>query len=333
MVWLTCCYGQDNKMPGRNTVKYGWGVLLFSLLCGVLFWGCGEDEPAIKVDLSVMEPIKFEEEPLVVTYAYLPQYSHTISYIRHHALVEYLRKKTGVNLKQIFPDTFDQHMEMVGQNKIDISFSNPCIYVKIAHHYGAKAFARIVEMNGKDEFRGQIICRADNLSIQNLGDCRNKSWIAVDSTSAGGYLYPLGHFLDHGITKADFKEIVFAPGPGGKQEKVILSVYAGKYDIGTIREGALDVVSAKIDMNGIKILAMTDPYPGWVYAARKNLDKKIVEKLQQALETLDFNHREHRDILEAAHFIKVIPSIDSDFDSVRQLTARVGVTFGNEMKQ
>ena len=148
----------------------------------------------------------------------------------------------------------------------------------------------------------------------------------MDSTSAGGYLFPLGHFIDHGITKMDFKEIAFAPGPGGKQEKVVLSVYAGKYDFGTIREGSLDVVADRIDINKIRIISMSDSYPGWMYAARKNLDKKIVEKLKQAFEKLDFNRKDHREILEAADFIKVISSSDSDFDSVRQLAARVGIS-------
>ncbi len=303
-------------------MKYGWVILLFFLL----FQGCGENESAIKVDLNIKEQVILKQEPDVVTYAYLPQYSHTVSHIRHHALIQHLRKETGLNIKQIFPDTFDQHMKMVGQKKIDISYSNPCIYIKIAHRYGAKAFARIVEMTGKDKFRGQIICRADNSSIKTISDCRNKRWIAVDSTSAGGYLFPLGHFIDHGITKKDFKEIAFAPGPGGKQEKVVLSVSAGKYDLGTIREGTLDVVSGKIDINKIRIVSMTDPYPGWVYAARKNLDKRKVEKLKQAFKKLDFNYKDHREILEAADFIKVIDSSDSDFDSVRQLAARVGMS-------
>ncbi len=305
-------------------MKYGWVFLFFFLL----FPGCGEDESAFKVDLTLKEQVRLEEEPFVITYAYLPQYSHTISYTRHHSLIQYLRQETGLNIKQIFPDTFEQHMKMVGQKKIDISFSNPCVYIKIAHRYDAKAFARIVEVQGKDNFRGQIICRNDNTAIQTISDCRQKSWIAVDSTSAGGYLYPLGHFLDHGITKNDFKEIAFAPGPGGKQEKVILSVYAGKYDIGTIREGALDVVSGKIDIKKIRVVSMTAPYPGWVYSARKNLDKKIVEKLKQALGALDFNNKKHREILEMANFIKVIPSIDSDFDSVRQLATSVGMILG-----
>jgi len=303
-------------------VKYGWMVLLLFLL----FPGCGEDESAIKVDLSIKEQIVIKEELGVITYAYLPQYSHTVSHTRHHSLIQYLRKETGLNIKQIFPDTFDQHMKMVGQKKIDISFSNPFVYIKIAHRYGAKAFARIVEMDGKDSFRGQIICRADNSSIQTLSDCRNKRWIAVDSTSAGGYLFPLGHFIDHGITKMDFKEIAFAPGPGGKQEKVVLSVYTGKYDFGTIREGSLDVVVDRIDINKIRIISISDSYPGWMYAARKNLDKKIVEKLKQAFEKLNFNRKDHREILEAADFIKVISSSDSDFDSVRQLAVKVGIS-------
>jgi phosphonate transport system substrate-binding protein len=41
----------------------------------------------------------------------------------------------------------------------------------------------------------------------------------VDPTSAGGYLYALGEFYDHGIRREDFAEIAFAPGPGAKQER------------------------------------------------------------------------------------------------------------------
>ncbi len=300
-------------------------ILSFLAVSGLSLSGCKNNEQVKKVNLNIRQRIVLKEEPDVITYAYLPQYSHTISYTRHHPLVQYLRKKTGLNIKQVFPDTFEQHMKMVGQGKIDISFSNPFIYIKIAHRYGARAFARIVEGKGRNKFRGQIICRSDNSSIQTISDCRNKRWIAVDSTSAGGYLYPLGYFMDHGIKKKDFKNITFAPGPGGKQEKVILSVYAGEYDIGTIREGALDVIAGQIDINKIKIIAMTDPYPGWVYAVRKNLNQKIVSKLKKALLSLNWNDQNDRKILKTANFIRVISSDDSEFDSVRRLATRLGI--------
>ena len=300
-----------------------WSAILIFLL---LPMGCSQEEPATKIDLSKKEQVRISEEKNVITYAYLPQYSHTVSYQRQHLLVEFLRKETGLNIKQIFPDTFDEHMEMVGRGKIDISYSNPFIYVKIAHRYGARAFARIVEIYGRKNFRGQIICRADNPHIKTLEDCRGKRWIAVDHTSAGGYLYPLGHFIAHGLKKEDFSEIAFAPGPGGKQEKVVLAVYAGKYDVGTIREGTLNVVADKIDINEIKVIANSRWYPGWVYSARAGLQPGIVEKIKNAFMKLDYNQSEHKRILDAADIVGIIPSEDRDFEPVRELVARVGIS-------
>ncbi len=129
-----------------------------------------------------------------ITYAYLPQYSHTISFQRHRALLQYLRQTTGLPLRQIFPDTFDEHIAMVERGEIDISFSNPFVYIKLAE-LGSNAFARIVEPSGKPYFQGQVICRSDNPTIRKIEDCRGKRWIAVDPGSAGGYLFPLGLFM------------------------------------------------------------------------------------------------------------------------------------------
>ena len=85
-------------------------------------------------------------------------------------------------------------MRMVGLGKIDISFSNPLVYVLMAEKGCARAFAQAIEQNGRTTFRGQIICRTDNRDIQTVADCSGKRWIAVDPGSAGGFLYPMGFF-------------------------------------------------------------------------------------------------------------------------------------------
>lgn len=301
---------------------------LLSIFCMllVLLSNCGSDEPIHKIDLQKRQKVSIAEEQNVVTYAVLPQYSHTVSYRRHHLLVEYLRQVTGLNVKQIFPGTFDEYMRMVGQGKIDISYSNPLIYVKLAHSYGAQAFARSVEVYGKENFRGQIICRADNREIQSLADCKGKRWIAVDPGSAGGFLYPLGHFLEHGFRREDFAKIDFAPGSGGKQEKVVLAVYAGKYDIGSIREGTLDVVANKIDVSEIRVIANTRWYPGWVFSARKGLDPNTVSTIKEALCGLNYADDSARIILDAADITGIIVADDRGFDSVRSLASRLGIS-------
>jgi len=293
-----------------------WTLLL---LAGFFFSACREEEPVKKIDLSQRQEVTVYRPENAITYAYLPQYAHTVSYERHHLVIDYLSRVTGLTIRQVFPDTFDEHMHMVGRGLIDLTFSNPFIYVKIADRYGARAFARVVEAVGKENFRGQIICRADNPQIRSLADLKGKRLIAVDPTSAGGFLYPWSLVLAQGLRKEDFAEITFAPGPGGKQEKVVMAVLSGKYDVGMIREGTLNILANKIDLRQIRILAYTPWYPGWVYAARRGLDPAIVKKIKQALLALNINNPEHEIILKKAGFIAVIPAQDADFNPVRRL--------------
>ncbi len=107
---------------------------------------------------------------------------------------------------------------------------------------------------------------------------------------------------------------------------MVLAVYAGKYDIGTIREGTLNVVSDKIDINEIRVVASSRWYPGWVYSARKDLAPEIVEKIKKALLKLDYNNKDYKPILQAADVMGIIPSDDKDFDPVRELAAKLGMS-------
>jgi phosphonate transport system substrate-binding protein len=303
--------------------------LFFILMISIVAVHFGDGEPVYQVDLDKRETLNLASEEDAIKYGVLPQYSHTVSYRRHRLLVEYLCRETGLDIKQIFPDTFDEHMRMVGQGELDISFSNPFIYIKLVHRYGARAFARALEVYGRESFRGQIICRADNEEIQSVSDCKGKRWIAVDLSSAGGYLYPLGYFMDHGLEKSDFAEIDFAPGPGGKQEKVVLAVYAGKYDIGSIREGTLNVVADKVDISEIRVIGNTPWYPGWVFTARKGLAPEVVSKIKDALCRLSHVRAAHKEILDAANIVGIIPAEDEDFDSVRELARKIRMNLDN----
>ncbi|HBZ54396.1 MAG TPA: phosphonate ABC transporter substrate-binding protein, partial [Syntrophobacteraceae bacterium] len=156
--------------------------ILISLLVCLVVATCGDSESAKRIDLSQREEVTVYRPENAITYAYLPQYAHTVSYERHHLVIDYLSQATGLTIRQVFPDTFDEHMHMVGRGLIDLTFSNPFIYTKIADRYGARAFARIVESQGQRDFRGQIICRADNTSIRAIADLKGKRLIAVDPT-------------------------------------------------------------------------------------------------------------------------------------------------------
>jgi phosphonate transport system substrate-binding protein len=313
------------KLGENKAAVFRWAIGVLCLFLHSVLLSCTQGEEPTKVDFSKREEIGFEETPGTITYAYVPQYFHRVSFERHHPLIEYLKRETGLPIRQVFPDSFDDYIKMCGQGKVDISFANPFIYAKVAQRYGVRAFARIIELDGRPDFRGQIICRSDNEAIQTLDDCRGKRWVAVDASSAGGYLYALGYFYDHGIRKDDFSEITFVPGPGGQQEKVVLAVYSGRYDIGSVREGTLDLVADKIDLSQIRILAHTSYYPGWMYAHRKHLDPNVLSAIKGAFLKIDCMSPEYRPICDAAHFAGIIAARDSDYDSIRELAAKLGI--------
>lgn len=300
------------------------GLTAFLLLMVLALGACSQEDSAVRIDMSKRATVTPPRSVAAITYAYLPQYSHTVSFERHKKLLDYLRKETGLPLRQIFPDTFDEHIKMVERGEIDISYTNPLVYIQLAQ-LGSRAFARIVEPSGNPDFRGQIITRSDNPLIKSIHNCRKKRWIAVDPGSAGGYLFPLGLFVENGITLQDFEEVAFAPGPGGKQERVVLAVNAGAYDIGTIRKGTLTILQDKIDLDQIRVLAETQPYPGWVYSARKGLDPAIVKNISQAMLSLTIGRKKEATILRTAGMRGIISAQDSDYDPVRILAQRLGM--------
>jgi len=259
-----------------------------------------------------------------VTYAYLPQYSKAISLERHHDLIAFIEKETGLDIVQVFPENFDDHMNKVGSGEIDISFSNPFVYIKIAHQYDARAFARIIEKEGKDMFRGEI-CVLKDSPLQTLADLKGKRIMAVSRSSAGGYLFQRGMLVEAGIDPDEEPTIDFAQG-AGKQEEAFLAVCSGEYDACFVREGTrTEVMRDQVDISKIRVLASTPFYPGWVYAGRKGLDPSVLDKIRSAMLKLDLSDPEHKAILEKANFVKVVPSEDKDFDSIRELASRLGL--------
>lgn len=258
-----------------------------------------------------------------VTYAYLPQYSKAVSLERHQDLIAFIKKETGLDIVQVFPEDFDDHMKKVGSGEIDISFSNPFVYIRIAQQYGARAFARIIEKEGKDMFRGEI-CVAEDSPLKTIADLKGRRIMAVSRSSAGGYLFQIGMLAEAGINPEKLT-IDFAQG-AGKQEKAFLAVYSGEYDACFMREGTrTEVMKDQVDISKIRVLAYTPFYPGWIYAGRKGLDPSVLDKIRSAMLKLDLNNPEHKVILEKAAFVKIVPSEDRDFDPIRELAARLGL--------
>ena len=106
---------------------------------------------------------------------------------------------------------------------------------------------------------------------------------------------------------------------------MVLAVYTGAFDVGTIRKGTLEVVRDKIDLDQIRVLAESRPYPGWVYSVRKGFDPALKGRIAKALLDLDMKRPPDAEILSAAGMIDIIPARDEDYDPIRDLVRRLGL--------
>ena len=70
-------------------------ILLFIVVTFTLM-SCRDSEKPVAISLDKRQEITFRPQIPAITYAYLPQYSHTESFQRHNRLVEYLAEETGL---------------------------------------------------------------------------------------------------------------------------------------------------------------------------------------------------------------------------------------------
>ena len=203
----------------------------------------------------------------------------------------------------IIPLDFDAIHPAVNNLEIDFILVNPAIYVGLVYH---NKIQRILTLKNKrvnhdtSQFGGVIFTRIENKDINALGDLRNKSFMAVDQQSFGGWLMARYHMKKQGIqADKDFKSLQF----GGTHDAVVFAVKNHKVDAGTVRTDTLERMSieGKIDLQSFKIIdarsennfpfqLSTDLYPEWPLAVLPHIDARVTKRIIIALLQLSPEH-------------------------------------------
>ena len=94
------CSRTCTRFMARHSRQTGCYLLFLVALSTLLsMFGCDRDEKVVYVDMDKRETIQRPQQDAALTYAYLPQYSHTVSYKRHNLLVRYLARETGLAIR------------------------------------------------------------------------------------------------------------------------------------------------------------------------------------------------------------------------------------------
>lgn len=262
-----------------------------------------------------------------VTFAMLPQMSNAQLFKCCQPILKHLENETGIKITQRFPKDYTEHVKLCREGKIDFAYSNPFTYIQMApksreRSDGHKAIAIAVEPHGA-VFYGEFIARTDNMSIKEFKDIIGKRGWIVSYMASGGYLYPKGYALDHGIDLPN--DCILTESPGSKQEKVIMAVYNRETDFGCVRSGMREKLKGRLDLKQIRVVAETKRYPSWTFSAYDGVDPEVTDKIKQALLKMPAHLFEKAKLPGSVNGFQ--EAADKDFDSVRTLAEKVKMEY------
>ena len=254
------------------------------------------------------------------------------------ALVDYLEKETGYYYRTAVPASFVAVVEAFGTGKVDIAAINTFSYLMANAKYGAEAKLRIVRDNNQTSYRGQFITRYDS-GIDSLQDINGRSFAYVDPSSTSGYILPKA-MLDRMHIRPS--ETVFAM----RHDNVVTMVYQGQVAAGATYYAPPDpktgeILDARMRVEKqfpdvakkIKIIGFTEEIPNDPWVFRKNMDKKMENKIINALINFVNTDAGRKAMYDIYDIVGLIRTKDSDYNKLRRLLEEQHISFENLVKK
>lgn len=224
---------------------------------------------------------------------------------------DYLSTATDKTVTIKVSKDYQNHIDSVGNDQMDLAYMGPAAYVEMTKKYGKKSLLACQEINGKPFLHGMIIAKADS-PVTTLAQLAGKRFAFVDRESTMGYVLPrymlreAGVELDH-LSQADFLK---------SHTNVALGVLNGHYEAGAVKDETFDAYQGR----GLKMLVKSPPIHEHIFVASAKLPEKLVTALRQALQGL-----REPSVLTAIQptLTGLVPVTDADYDPLRQIMQAV----------
>lgn len=245
---------------------------------------------------------------ILAVHPYLP-YAELMR--RYRPLARYLSDWLGRPVQIRVGRDYQEHLEHVGRDLVDIAFMGPASYVECTERFGPKPLLARLEVHGEPEFKGAIVVRQDS-RIENLAQLRGRRIAFGDRNSTMSYLLPRHMLKQAGIGLTDLGQYQFM----GSHTNVALGVLAGDFDAGGVKEE----VYRQFKDKGLRLLAWTPALSEHLFVTRSNLDPLLVRSLRGAMLQLG-SRRDAPGILGAIKpgLTGLVPVQDADYENLRRV--------------
>jgi len=255
-----------------------------------------------------------------LTVAILPCYDIVMNFKKFHPLITYLKQETGLQMNMVVPKDFEQLRASLKGGEIDFALQDPHTYVMLASLLNTDAIIMALTWEGSVLQHGVIITRNDS-GIKSVNDLKGKSLMFGPKLSFSKWIAARDLLKDNDI---DIDKDLKGYQNGGCCQDIAFNVYLKSVDSGVVCDHFLKGQSKSdndlgLDFDQLIAIAETGSVPTRVFAARKERDRNLVRRVNEALLKLDKSNPDHAAILYQAELGGFRKANDHDYDRVRDL--------------
>jgi len=230
---------------------------------------------------------------------------------KYTPLADYLGEKVGIPVSLKIAKNYDEHLQQVGEDKIDIAFMGGSPYIKVVEKYGKKPLLARYEIRNKPTFHSLIVV-AESSPLKDLKELAGKSMAFGDKNSTLSTQVPQYMLAQAGVTLDKLASYDFL----NSHENVVYGVLFGDYEAGALAEEVFIEYKDK----GIRALGTSPPISTHVFITSSKLPDSLVEKLRQILLNLKDDPK-GKELLVAMgeEMTGFVPVVDSDYDKLRKI--------------
>jgi len=270
----------------------------------------------VLVLVSTADAEAYPEAERTITLGVHPYLSPSEIEQRYQPLAQYLEITLGTKVVVRVGRDYQEHVVLVGTDKIDIAFLGPAAYVRMVEKYGRKPILARLETRGNPVFNGYLVT-SQGSGVTDIASLRGKRFAFGDPASTMSHLIPRHMLLNSGIDLDDLSRYAFL----GSHTNVALGVLAGEYDAGAVKG---EVLAAYRDQ-GLRAFAKSAPFSEHLFVTRSDASPFFIEAVKNALYRLSASP-EGRAILSGLKrgITGMVPAQDADYDNLREVLKTLG---------
>lgn len=233
------------------------------------------------------------------------------------AFSDYLAQTVGQPVSITVPRGFDKLVEQIDEGKVDIFYVNSYVLFRAREKGKVIPIAQMMNLNGSVFSRSIVFVRSDS-GISKIDQLRGEKVAFFNAQGSGGYLSPRAMFYQSGIKTKEETQEMFTQNLSTSIHKVLL----GDAKAATMCGLNYKLMSEKLDVGELKVIATSDEYPEDVIGAHPSMSTELRQRISQALNTMSESEA-GRKVLAGMRNLKIQKFVAYDANVTETVTRKL----------